>query len=204
MLLTRREVPLLVANLIYVPVFTIIALRKHNYEFLMYVAVVLVIAAWILWQQRRVRFGRAILWGLTLWGLLHMAGGNIAVGDGVLYGVRLLPLSERHHILRYDQVVHMFGFGVATLVAHHLLSPHLRGGLRRGAMFWMLVALMGCGFGALNEVIEFVAVLSLPQTGVGGYENTLWDLVFNLLGSVLAASWLARRAANSALPAPER
>jgi hypothetical protein len=26
----------------------------------------------------------------------------------------------------------------------------------------------------------------VPETGVGGYENTLWDLVFNLLGALAA------------------
>ena len=43
------------------------------------------------------------------------------------------------------------------------------------------------GFGALNEVVEFIASLTLPETNVRGYENTGWDLVFNLLGSLLAA-----------------
>jgi hypothetical protein len=43
------------------------------------------------------------------------------------------------------------------------------------------------GFGALNEVIEFIAVLTLPNTNVGGYENTGWDLVANLVGTIIAA-----------------
>ncbi|MFV1996026.1 MAG: hypothetical protein ACC661_11380 [Verrucomicrobiales bacterium] len=43
------------------------------------------------------------------------------------------------------------------------------------------------GFGALNEVVEFVATLTLPNTNVGGYVNTGWDLVANLLGCALAA-----------------
>ena len=43
------------------------------------------------------------------------------------------------------------------------------------------------GFGALNEVIEFAATQLLPNTNVGGYVNTGWDLVFNLLGSTIAA-----------------
>jgi hypothetical protein len=43
------------------------------------------------------------------------------------------------------------------------------------------------GFGALNEVVEFIAVLTIPNTNVGGYENTGWDLVANLTGTVVAA-----------------
>ena len=55
--------------------------------------------------------------------------------------------------------------------------------------FGMLVLAMagGMGFGALNEVIEFAATLLVPETNVGGYVNTGWDLVANLFGSTVAA-----------------
>jgi len=36
-------------------------------------------------------------------------------------------------------------------------------------------------------VVEFIAVLTIPNTNVGGYENTGWDLVANLTGTVVAA-----------------
>ena len=57
----------------------------------------------------------------------------------------------------------------------------------------ILVALMGCGVGALNEIVEFLAVTLMPETNVGGYENTLWDLIFNLIGASVAASWAVMR-----------
>lgn len=50
----------------------------------------------------------------------------------------------------------------------------------------VLLIFIGMGIGAFNEIVEFVAVLLVPETGVGGYENTLWDLVFNSF-EVLAA-----------------
>ncbi len=60
---------------------------------------------------------------------------------------------------------------------------------------------MGTGLGALNEVIEFAATKLLPNTNVGGYENTAWDLVSNLTGATFAACLLAfnsrREAARS-------
>lgn len=52
------------------------------------------------------------------------------------------------------------------------------------------------GFGAANEIVEFIAVLTIPNTNVGGYENTGWDLVSNFAGSVIAATiirWQASR-----------
>ena len=50
-----------------------------------------------------------------------------------------------------------------------------------------LAAAAGMGFGALNEVVEFVVTLLVPDNNVGGYFNTAMDLVFNMLGAILAA-----------------
>lgn len=185
MRLTRREKPILVVTLLYSTTFTLIALRGSNYEFLLYAAVVIVVTAWIFWKQRLVRFEPTILWGLSGWGLLHMAGGNVPLGRDVLYSLQIIPT-----VLRYDQLVHGFGFGVATLVCHHLLRGYLRSDVRPRVALPVLVVLMGCGLGAINEIIEFIAVKSVPETHVGGYDNTLWDLIFNLIGSVIAVAWL--------------
>jgi hypothetical protein len=43
------------------------------------------------------------------------------------------------------------------------------------------------GLGAMNELVEFAATLLVPETNVGGYFNTGWDLVSNLVGVVIAA-----------------
>lgn len=192
-MLARNERPILIVNLLYIAVFTAMALQHSNYEFVLYAGVVIAIVICVLVLQSRIRFDQPILWGLTIWGLLHMAGGNLAVGDGVLYEVLLIPLIPRHDILRYDQVVHFFGFGVATLVCHHLLRPYLRADIGRRSVVAALVVLMGSGLGAVNEILEFVAVIVVPETGVGGYTNTLLDLVFNLAGGVAAVLWLAYR-----------
>ena len=60
----------------------------------------------------------------------------------------------------------------------------------------VLSASAALGFGALNEVVEFVATLLVPETNVGGYRNTGWDLVSNLSGATIAATliWLRSRA----------
>jgi hypothetical protein len=61
--------------------------------------------------------------------------------------------------------------------------------------FGMLVlcVAVASGFGALNEVVEFAATLLVPETNVGGYVDTRWDLVANLVGAVIAACWIATR-----------
>lgn len=183
----------MVVNALYIPAFTFVALRASNAEFLLYVAVVVAVGGLILWKQHVIRFGLPILWGLTAWGLLHMAGGNLKLGGEVLYNFQLIPV-----ILRYDQFVHLLGFGVATLVCHHLLRPHLRPESHGRAVLYFLIVLMGSGLGAVNEIIEFIAVKAVPETNVGGYDNTLWDLVFNLLGGLLAVGWIAAADARAA------
>jgi len=130
--MNRRDLPVILFSAAYMAVFVALSLTRQNYEFILYALVVVVIAAWIVNKQRTVRFDRSILWGLSLWGLLHMAGGNLRVGDGVLYNVQLIPV-----VLRYDQFVHAFGFAFAM----RLLT-----GLGNGAAYVPAMALGSAWF----------------------------------------------------------
>jgi hypothetical protein len=114
----------------------------------------------------------------------------------VLYSLWLVP--DR---LKYDHVVHAYGFGVTTWVCWQGLRAALGGRHQRvrptpGLM--LLCAAAGLGFGALNEVIEFAATLLVPETNVGGYLNTGWDLVANLFGATVAvtAIWISDRSTS--------
>lgn len=192
MLLTKREWQIVAVNIINVVIFTVIALQRSNLEFMLYLGVIVTVLAWLVVKQRTIKFDLTILWGMTAWGLMHMSGGLLHVNGETLYSLELIPLVPRFHILRYDQLVHTFGFGVATLLCHHLLRPFLRDNIDRRGTLLFLVVLMGSGLGAVNEMIEFLAVQTFPETGVGGYENTMLDIVFNLLGGILAVTWLTR------------
>lgn len=162
-----------------------------NDEFLYYLVVMLVLIAAVLAVHLRVRFRPAVLAGLSLWGAAHMAGGLLPVGDSVLYNLWLIP--DR---LKYDQLIHGLGFALTTWVCWEAVRPALRDPQPRAGIL-VLCAAGGCGFGALNEVVEFLAVLTIPDTNVGGYENTGWDLVANLIGSVTAALLIARFARSA-------
>jgi len=192
---SHPEVPVLLVTAAYLVVALVAAVVTGNIEFVYYVAVVLVLGGAVWLAHRRVRFRPAVLWGLSSWGAAHMAGGLLPLDEvGVLYNLWLVP-----GWLKYDQLVHAAGFGLTTWLCWEAIRPGLTDARPRLGPL-VLCAAAGCGFGALNEVLEFVAVLSIPDTNVGGYENTAWDLVFNLLGSVVAASWigLAGRGATSA------
>lgn len=138
----------------------------------------------------RYDLGTGTLWGLSIWGGGHMAGGVIPLdGDRTLYNA-VLGIE----LLHYDRLVHTFGFGLATLACGRVMVRLLpRPRLTRAAA--VLVVLAGLGVGAVNEIVEFFATLLLPHTNVGGYVNTGWDLVFDLSGGIVATIWLVTRPA---------
>ena len=175
----------------YIVGFSAYYLFIKNFEFLWYVAVLVFFFILILATLKRSGFDRPILWGLAIWGFLHMAGGGVRVGDGVLYALELIPIagSGDAYVLKFDQVVHAFGFAVATLVVFHLLRPYL-GGRVNWKIVYPIIALGGMGLGVINEIVEFIAVVVFPETGVGGYYNTALDLVFNTIGAVLATVFI--------------
>ena len=175
------------------------SLRLGNQEFVFYIVVMLVLM-WVVWLvHRSISLSKSLLWALSIWGLAHMAGGLVPLPaawpiDGdirVLYSLWLIP--DR---LKYDQLVHAYGFGVATWVCWHGIRAAIRhrGGNAVPTLGLMvLAALSGIGLGALNELIEFGATLLVPETNVGGYLNTGWDLAANFIGAACAATVIGLR-----------
>lgn len=188
---TRREKLLGYITLGYIALFGAYFVFQGNTEFLWYVAVMVAFLIFIGSTIRLSNFPFGILVGLSIWGLLHMLGGGLALGDGVLYGLTLLPLAEVGDttVLKYDQFVHAFGFFMATLAMYHLIRIRARPDTPVFGLA-LIAATAGMGLGALNEVAEFVPVLVLENTGVGGYYNTALDLVFNMIGAFSAAAVL--------------
>ncbi|MBK5932661.1 hypothetical protein CCR78_01460, partial [Rhodovulum imhoffii] len=116
-------------------------------------------------------------------------GGGVPVGDSVLYAAVLVPVVENAEmtILKYDQAVHAYGFGVTAWLLHHLLVRHYPPA--RGSLSALAFPALGAmGLGAVNEIVEFIAVLAVPETNVGGYVNTALDLVFNAFGACITVA----------------
>ena len=188
MKITRSEWVVLIFTIAYIVAFGGVFLAAGNGEFVWYVITLLFFVALIAATQRAAQLPAFILWGLAIWGFAHMAGGGVPVGDGVLYSQVLLPLAGNGELvlLKYDQIVHFYGFGVATLVLWHLMRRNFPA-LDGTKTIYALAILGAMGLGVLNELIEFTAVRAFPDTGVGGYFNTALDLLFNTLGAITAA-----------------
>lgn len=153
----------------------------------LYAGFLAVLAALVVAADRRVSFSTPLLWCLAVWGLAHMIGGLVPVDDRVPYQLFVLP------VLRFDQVVHAFGFGVAGVACLQALRAVLTPRQIHGRIAGVVVLVGGTSLGAINEVIEFLITRVVPETNIGGYENTGWDLVANLAGALLAAAWVGTR-----------
>ncbi len=185
-LLTRNRVIIGLFTAAYIIGFGTWFISQGNYEFVWYVATMLVFIVLIIATLRTSQLSDRILFLLSLWGLLHMLGGGIRIGDHVLYAQVLYPfhVDGDFTLLKYDQVVHAFGFAAAAGALHSILlrmAPTMR---TFGRI--MFPALASMGLSVINEIIEFLAVLLISDTWVGGYYNISLDLVFNTIGAFLA------------------
>lgn len=191
MIAIRREViPMLIVSTLGILGFTVSFLARENYEFLLYIGVIVFFFFVLLLTDIAVKFSKTALWATVLWAFLHMAGGGLPVGDGRLYDVILLPVSPGYEILKYDQFVHFIGFAAATLLMFELLQPVFKPGHRSWVRVSIVIVMAGLGVGALNEIVEFFATVITPETGVGGYINTSLDLVFDLFGALAMMSYI--------------
>lgn len=194
-----RLLPVLVFTGTYVLLATIGARMIGSREWPIYLGLMAVLMPALYAVHRRCRLSAPLLWAFSLWGLLHMAGGLMPIPEGwsregshaLLYSWWLIP--DR---LRYDHVVHAYGFGITTWLCWRILKSLLRepdgSALRPGFGILMLCVAAGMGFGAFNEMVEFIATHLLADTNIGDYENTGWDLVANFAGSLIAAAWIRR------------
>ncbi|MDX1680073.1 MAG: DUF2238 domain-containing protein [Akkermansiaceae bacterium] len=197
------SLPLLIGlSLTYMLVTGGFYIARGNHEFIAYLGVCLGVGAIILWTLPRSGLDGLALWGLSGWGLLHMLGGLVPVGDTVLYGWRIIELVDGKgdfFILKMDQVVHFYGFAVAAVLVHQLLDRRMTAQVS-GGMRIFLAWIGSMGLGALNEVVEFLALVSLENTGVGDIYNTGLDLCFNLVGA-LAGAWFSEQRSKPKQPA---
>lgn len=163
-------------------------------EFTLYLAVLLVLVGLVAWTLPRTKLPTWALWLLSILGLLHALGGGVKVHGDVLYNYILIPIINNGlngiTLWRFDQLVHPYGTFVAGLIIYFFIAHYSK--LPR---LWMVIiaALAAMGLGAINEVIEFITKITIPNTDVGGYNNTAIDLCSNFIGAVIGAAFGALR-----------
>ena len=178
----------------YMTIFLVTAIAIKNTEFIFYQVTMSIMIAIVLYMDKRCQFSPLVLWGLVSWGFIHLAGGLLPIPESwtILDATNpvLYDLKPASFLPKYDQIVHAFGFGICLIAAHEALQAHLKQALPLNFPIGATLLLIAMGLGAANEMIEFIAVISIPNTNVGGYENTGWDLVSNSVGAFLSLMFL--------------
>jgi len=164
-----------------------------NYEFLIYAGTLTILLLILFYTNKKYNYLESAKWGFFTWMVLHMAGGSVYIGNTRLYDLILIPLvGSPYDLLKYDQAVHFFTFVVFTLLVYSWLITITRKN-PKPLSFFLILILAGSSIGALNEIIEFSAVILFSSNGVGGYYNTAIDLVANLLGASVGAIYLFKQ-----------
>jgi len=186
---------ILIFNVVYLLIFGGYYLNAGNYEFMLYIGVIVILGLFIAANLHKGIFDNAILWMLSIWGLLHMVGGGVRIGGNSVYSLHLIDIIDKggqFYVLKMDQLIHFYGFFVCAVLVYKLLIATGSDDSKSPKLMVFIAWLGSMGLGALNEVVEFMAFISLDKTGVGDLYNTGLDLIFNLLGALVGA-FVARK-----------
>lgn len=160
-------------------------IARENRRVIAYLIVWSLLALLIRAGHRRWPMPRATIAALTVAGAVHLAGGLLPspeVGAPIFYETWLVP-----GVLKFDQAAHSFISAVVTVATFQALG-HVVDDERAGPGLRAMLAMLICwGFGAANELFEFLSALRFTDAYVGGLDNAGWDLAFNVMGGVLAA-----------------
>ena len=182
---------LIVLNLLYIIPSTYIFLQRSNIEFLAYLAIVLLLGVLFIRFLQKEYLQLHELYLLSFWGLLHIMGGLLIFSNGSnLYSQIIIDIVNNgggYVMLKMDQVIHMYGFGLVAYIMTRLLKEKTQHTQTSALFIGIFAVMISIGFGALNEVVEFMVVLLVEFNGVGDLYNMGLDLIFNLVGAMIGA-----------------
>ena len=195
--MAARRHPLLIGvTVLYVGVWTAYGIATDTggvYAYLVWMVCAVVL---LMYVDGPARFSTHVLVLLCIVGFCHMAGANLYVSGVILYR------QVWFGFIRYDHLVHVFGLGTAGLVVWEATRRMLTAddGMRAA----VVVILGANAVGAVIEIGEYLASLTLPEVRVGAYANNMQDLIANLLGSLVAAWWATRLPIKESVTRPHR
>lgn len=89
----------------------------------------------------------------------------------------------------WDKLLHLTGTMLASLVGFSVTyALHISGKVRlTGPILGFFTVVLGNALGAWWEIVEFLVDKSLQKNTQYGLDNTMIDLIYNLIGSLIAA-----------------
>lgn len=169
---------------------TLLTIIFQNYEFLIYAISVVVLIVILYKTDQYFKFKQPALWLFNIWLILHILGGLASYQGVRFYDLILLNLvDEPYQILKYDQLVHFYCYVVISILMWSVVQKIIKKNAS-SVVVCVVTILAASSIGAINEIIEFLAVVVLDTDGVGGYFNTVIDLVANLLGAITGTLYM--------------
>lgn len=167
-------------------VFTIYFLFRKNFEFLTYTFTISLLILIIALTIKKYNYSAMARYGFSAWLLMHLLGGAVYIRGTRLYDLLLIKLVESPlYILKYDQFVHAFCYFVITLFMLGIVKYYSNN--KSKFAIGLITVLAATGIGAINEIIEFTTVIFFNAgAAVGDYYNNALDLVFNIIGAIMA------------------
>lgn len=191
--INKFQISILIFTILYVLLFGYYYIINGNFEFIWYVIILVFLIIFVSWLHFLYNLSNGVLLGVSIWGLIHMAGGSVKFNGAVLYRYIIYPLFSADvagtDIFRYDQFAHFYCYFFVTLLLYYIMTAYVKKDMNKFVLSVFLI-FMAMGIGALNEILEFMPVLLLKNTGVGDYFNTLWDIVFNTFGAIVAVLYI--------------
>ena len=143
------------------------------YEFFIYASIIFIFIIYVWKHFRNVSVPLSILFLIEMGILIHFAGAFVIYDGHRLYDHIFL-------LIRYDKYVHFVNAAITTVVVLYIF---VRQKYQLDGFLLFVSMLMVMGLGAFHEIVEFMVVLTLKNTGVGRYINNLSDMVANFLGT---------------------
>jgi len=168
---------------VHVALFSVVGAARHETFLWVYLpALVACVAIVVFVDHRYGPIPTPLLWLLTIWAAMHLAGGLLPDPSGrkdILYGYWVVD-----GVLRWDQVVHGFGIGAATATLAFAARDSGR------PLMWGFVLAQGVGL--VNETAENLFAHFVANSNVGDAVNTMWDLTWHVIGATVAVVWMRR------------
>lgn len=149
--------------------------KANIHEFFFYAAVIFSFILFVWRYFRHAEVSARILALIEFGILIHFAGAFVHYDGARLY-------DHRFFGLRFDKYVHFVNASIASMVVLYIFKRRDYV-LNNFILFIAMLTVMGLG--AFNEIVEFVAMSTIKNTGVGLYVNNMSDLAANFVGSLL-------------------
>ncbi|MAG02980.1 hypothetical protein CMI42_06590 [Candidatus Pacearchaeota archaeon] len=152
-----------------------------------YVGILVLLVLGVILVHKKYNYPSLVLFGASLWGFLHLLAGWYKIGESVLYGYVFWPVLVTDNpelvLFKFDQFMHLYTYFVMIFLIYYVIKNYFVENHSR-TMISVFLIISAMGIGAINEIAEYIPVLIADNTGVGGYHNTLLDLIFNAVGAI--------------------